>query len=110
VPERLQGQMPTDAQPAPDARGEQTEGAIPHGVAYPEAGGVPPFSSDADTRSILPSAPRDESAQFNFAKLLKRMVVSAAAGSNAPAQYKWLVEGTDGTTCVVERCVAVKFP
>ena len=45
---------------------------------------------------------------FKFAKLLKRVTEAPAVGSNEQ-QYKWLVEGTDGTQRTVEKCVVIKF-
>ena len=45
---------------------------------------------------------------LNLQNLLKRVTEAPAVGSNEQ-QYKWLVEGTDGTQRTVEKCVVIKF-
>ena len=52
-------------------------------------------------RPIEMAGARDELPQFKFAKLLNWVTEGPAVGSNEQ-QYKWLMEGTDGTQRMVE--------
>ena len=72
------------------------------------ADAVEPSGEEAGSDALEMAGARDELPQFKFAKLLKRVTEAPAVGSNEQ-QYKWLVEGTDGTQRTVEKCVVIKF-